>query len=451
MSSTVSLTHRNNKNLVKALVRFVNLKVARPSLKAFIFAYLYVTLPKVINHISIAIKKKDYKSILPRILKVITKAFHPFKFPAFAASLIAIINILEPIVARFLRVSKRFHGTTETVFVATFISSFIAASVSFPQFQNHIIGYGRFLSLDLTLLVLSRAIDTTLSSTLSAVLPPFFQQFGDGLLFIASCTPIMYSWFFRPDRLPPAYRKWITSAANMDDEIVGVLKSLHDGTVKYGEKSDYLADYCERYGQDPAQADFSQDSPLPCKTVHAFKTSNCEVHALWRFVRGFKFAFKLYGSINAFMLLIPKKNIAMTLRLRRALQSSIRSSCFLGAFIALDWYGVCLTRTRLFPKLFPEVPKQTWDITWGPAVGAFLCGFSSFVESAQRRKELALFVFPRALGTLVPTEATDKNLLIERFTFSMSMAILVAYCKKNPKSVRGIFGKGLTAVMSISS
>lgn len=444
-----SLTHKNNKLLAKWLLKFINTRVAKPSLKAFIFAYLYITLPKIIQHITTAIRKRDYQLLFPRIKKLITKAFHPFKFPMFSASLIAGINILEPLVARVLSKSKLLKGgPLRILFFSTFISSFLASSISFPGFQHHIIGYGRFMSLDLTLLVFSRAIDTALSSSLSAVLPLFFQQFGDGLLFIGSCTLIMYAWFFNPHALPPAYRKWITSAATMDDELVGLLKGLHDETLKYGTKSDYLAEYCKRYNVDPKEGDLCTRQPLKCELVHAFQTKNCELHALWRFARGFKFSFKLYGTLNLIMLLFPKRNVTMISRLQRALTLSIRSSCFLGSYIGLYWYAVCLARTRLLPKLFTQVPKTRWDKTIAPTAGAILCGFSSFIETAQRRKELALFVFPRAIGTLVPAASSERNLLIERLVFSLSMAVLVAYSKRSPSKVRGLFGKGLKAVMT---
>lgn len=445
------LTHKNNKLMAKWLLTFLNTRVAKPSFKAFVFAYLYITLPKIINHIIAAIKKNDYHQLGKRISKVIAKALHPFKFPMFCASLIGCINILEPLVAKALKASKVVKsGPLRTLFVSTFISSFLASSISFPRFQKHIIGYGRFLSLDLTLLVFSRAIDTALSSSLAAILPAMLQNFGDGLLFIGSCTFIMYSWFFNPERLPPAYRKWITSAATMDDEMVGLLKGFHDDTLKYGTESHYLDEYCKRYNRDPKEGDLVSHQPVKCELVHAFQTENCELHGLWRFARGFKFAFKLYGGLNLFMLLFPKRNVLMILRLQRALTLSLRSSTFLGTYIGLYWYAVCLARTRLFPKLFPNVPMTRWDKTIAPTAGAVMCGFSSFVESAQRRKELALFVFPRAIGTLVPTEATPKNLLLERLVFSLSMAVLVAFCKRSPSKVRGIFGKGLRAVITIN-
>lgn len=440
------LTH--NKAIIRLLLKFTSQNVVKPSVKAFLFAYLYITLPKIINNVMISVKNRDFKQLVNRTLNILTKAFHPLKFPMFSASLIAIINVLEPLIARFLQGKRGFRNPLKTLFVSTFISSFIAASAAFPGFQKHILGYGRFTSLDLTLLMFSRALDTTLSSSLSMVLPLMVQPFGDALLFIGSCSFIMYSWFFHPDRLPPAYRKWITSAANMDEEIVQVLRNLHFGDDKYGEESQTLTGYCARYGKDPKIGDLKYVQPVPCELVHAFVTPNCELHALWRFKRGFEFAFRLYGGLNLLMLLVPKK-IPMILRLRKAFMLTIRSSSFLGAYIGLYWYAVCLARKRLLPKLFPKVPATRWDSTIAPTAGAIACGFSGFVETAQRRKELALFVLPRAIGTLVPTELSEKNIFIERLVFALSMATLMAYCKRDPTKVRGIFGKGLKAVMSM--
>lgn len=442
------LTHKNNKTVIKFLLKFTSQKVVRPSLKAFLFAYLYITVPKIINNVMISVKNRDYKQLIHRTMKIITKAFHPMKFPMFSASLIAIINVLEPLIARFLQGKKGFNNPLKTLFLSTFISSFIAACTAFPGFQKHILSYGRFTSLDLTLLMFSRALDTTLSSTLSTVLPSMLQPFGDALLFITSCSFIMYCWFFHPSRLPPAYRKWITSAANMDEEIVLLLRNLHFGDDKYGQKSNTLTTYCHRYDKNPQVGDLVTVQPVPCEVVHAFQTTNCELHALWRFKRGFEFAFRLYGGINLVMLLVPKK-IPMILRLRKAIILTVRSSSFLGGYIALYWYAVCLARKRLLPKMFPEVPNTRWDSTIAPTAGAIACGFSGFIETAQRRKELALFVLPRAIGTLVPTELSETNILIERLVFALSMATLMAYCKRDPGKVRGIFGKGLKAVMSI--
>lgn len=449
------LTNTTRKALARVLIKYLDQQIARPSAKAFIFAYLYVVLPKIFNRVIVSVQQGKLKESISSIGKILYRALHPLKFPMFAANLIGGINLLEPIIYGMVKKSKILSKPQSNLFVATFISSFLAAVATFPVFQGHILSYGRYFSLDLTLLVATRALDTTLSSTLSKIMPVGVAGFGDSLLFLYSCSFIMYSWFYHPEALPPAYRNWITSAADMDTELIEVLKLVKEGTIEYGKESeahkDILAPLCERYGQDKKRGDLVTNIPIECELVHSFKTKNCELHSLWRFARGFSFAMKIYGPINALMLLIPKKNVSMKLRIIRALRSSIRSSCFLGTFIGLYWYAVCLSRTRLLPKIFPQIPRSRWDNTIGPTAGALLCGFSSLIETPIRRKELALFVAPRAMGTFVPSTPTKLNMMVERVVFSLSMAVLVAYSKSNPKNVRGIFGKGLQQVFHIQS
>ncbi|ODV77634.1 uncharacterized protein CANTADRAFT_56314 [Suhomyces tanzawaensis NRRL Y-17324] len=441
-----------NRQVVLYLLNSFKLKVVNPSVKAFIFAYLYVVLPKVINHIIVSIRKRRINEILPRTFKILVNAFHPKKFPMFAANLVACINILEPVAYRVLRKHK---GPVNAIFLSTFVSSLVSALIAFPGYQNHILGYGRYFSLDLTLLLVTRAVDTALSSSLSGSLPSQMAGLGDGGLFIGSCIFIMYAWFFYPENLPPAYAKWITSAANMDPELITLLRAVKQKTMKYGEYTPGLQEelypYCDRYGQDRKRINMKETVPIDCELVHAFQTKNCELHALWRFWRGFEFAIKLYGPLNAIMLLIPKKNVTMQVRIVRAIQSSLRSSCFLGTFIGFYWYAVCLARTRVLPKVFPKVARERWDDTIAPTAGAIACGFSCFIENIQRRKELALFVAPRALGTFVPSEPSKINLKIESLVFSLSLATLVAYSRSDASKVRGIFGKGLQQVFRISS
>ncbi|CAI5757312.1 unnamed protein product [Candida verbasci] len=435
------------------LINHILNNIAKPSLKAFIYAYLYLVLPKAIGQVLSAIRKHKYDKIIPRIKKTMLRALHPLKFPVFSASLVAGINILEPILFNILKRSTKLRRPTSNVFISTLISSLISALIFFPRYQNHVVGYGRYNSLDLTLLVATRAMDTALSSTLSKITPTGIAQYGDALLFITSCAPIMFCWFFYPEKLPPSYSKWITSAANMDPDFLEVLNLVRDKKLIYGEHGpyeDYLAPYFIKYGKDPQRGNTVLNQPIECEAVHAFVSKSCEVHALWRFWRGFKFALSVYGPLNILMLLIPMKNKKMKHRLIRAIKSSIRSSCFLGVFIGFYWYAVCLARTRLLPKLLPDVPRTRFDDTICPAAGALACGFSSFIETPQRRKELALFVAPRGLGTLISSEINPRNMKIESLVFSISLAVLVAYSKYKASNVRGIFGKGLTQVFNIN-
>lgn len=445
------LLRSDTKRLAKLFIRFVESSVLSPALRAYVFAYLYVALPKILGTVFKFCHQQKYAEILPRIWKTTKSALKGGKFPALAGQLMLWINVLEPLFFLLFKKSGALTSTRANLTASTFLASFIASLTTFPRFQKHVLAYNRHNSLDLTLLIATRAVDTALSSALSGL---GGGSLGDGILFIASSTLIMYSWFFFPERLPPAYRNWITLAANMDDDIVKMLKMVKEKKIVYGEHGEgdeLMAQYCRRYGRDPSDGDLVENTPVSCEVVHAFWTPNCELHALYRFVRGFQFAFKLYGGINLFMLMIPRRNSSFQQRLVKSLSSSVRSSAFLATYIALTWYGVCLARTRLFPKLFPKVPREKWDDTICVASGAFLCGFSCFVDTPQRRKELALFVAPRAVGTLVSAELSERNLRIEAVVFAVSMAVIVAYSRQDARKVRGIFGKGLEMVFSLAS
>lgn len=76
-------------------------------------------------------------------------------------------------------------------------------------------------------------------------------------------------------------------------------------------------------------------------------------------------------------------------------------------------------------------------------------GFLHLLRTHKERKELALFVAPRGLGTLIPSEPSKINLKIESFVFSICLAILVAYSRNRSSSVRGIFGKGLKQIFNV--
>ncbi|KAG7195780.1 uncharacterized protein KQ657_002165 [Scheffersomyces spartinae] len=435
---------------IRGLLAFAKTRVGRPAFKAFLIAYLYVTVPRVLGLVLKGMKRKKYKEMAERVLQALIKACDPRKFPMFSAYLIAGINALEIPMYRMVKSYLPLKRPIRRLFLATFLASFITSMVAFPSYQLHVTEKSRYYSLDLTLLVLSRALDTVLSSYFNKILPASIRSFGDPALFIGSCSLIMFAWFYNPDALPPAYSSWITSAANMDPEMKIALRYLREGKLKYGEDlpaGAFLKEYAIKYGRDPKLGDFLQTQPLDCEMVHSFKTKSCELNALWRFVRGFEFAFKIYGPIKFIGLFFPSKN-KLKFRLIRALISAIRSSCFLGSFIGLFWYAVCLVRTRLGPKLFPRIPRTRYDTTLCTLGGCVACGFSSFVETKSRRKELALFVAPRALGTIVPTENSKFYLQIEAIVFAMSFSVLVAYSKFAPKKIRGIFGLGFKQIFN---
>jgi hypothetical protein len=415
--------------------------------RAFIYSYLYIVLPRVVKKITRAIEKRqDPRDTLAGLLRTLVRGLHPLKFALLMARMFATMNVLAPFLARAQQANscpRKLRGRR----LPDLVACFLAAMINFPSFQSHIIKYNRFFSLDMTLILFTRALDTVVSSYFGGKVAPlgFLLHYGDGLLFVVSSFLIMHNWFFYPDKLPPAYQRWITSAADVDQEIMHGFRSLKDGTLKYGDpncpNADAFKPLCTKYGKDPELASLVKHQPFSCEILHVFTTKSCELHALWRFQKGFRFAFKLYGTINLIVWLIRRGNP------KRLIFNTIRSSAFLGTFIGLYWYSLCLARNRVLPFLFPKTPVTRWDDTFAPAAGAMGCGFGCFVENEQRRKELSLFVAPRALGTLVSSEPTKRNLLIERLVFSLSFMTLVAVAKQDHKKVRGIMGKGLGQIL----
>lgn len=437
-----------------ALLKALQGKVLSPAFKAFIFAYLYISIPRIFFNVLRLVKKRRHKEIPLSVFNTLRSACRPTKFPALAAKLMLQINATEPLIYRAFHLLRYPLNPRRRLFLSTLLAAFFSALTHFKSFQNPDSIYSRQISLDLTLLVVTRAVDTVVASSFKKVGGDKYALIGDGALFIVSSALIMYSWFYQPSRLPTAYRNWITSAASMDDEFVTLLRDVKNKKVVYGERGPgehLLEGFCKRYNQPVEKGSLYLNQPLSCECVHAFVTPNCELHALWRFCRGFNFSMKLYGSINFVMVLLNRRKPNFGKNLLLAIINACRSSCFLGSFIALCWYGVCLGRTRLLPRLFPGVPMTRWDDTIAVACGCALCGFSCFVDTPRRRKELALFVAPRAVGTLVSSEPSERALWLERLAFAMSMAVLVAFVKKDASSVRGIFGKGLQSVFSLQS
>ena len=201
---------------------------------------------------------------------------------------------------------------------------------------------------------------------------------------------------------------------------------------------------CRDYSLPVVWGDPTKSIPFPCDIVHMGSTSSCESHAVRRFAKGFAMAFAMYGSINsALFLLNPSLKSA-----KRAGVSSIRSSAFLGTFIAIFYYGVCLARCRVGPKLLGTDAKAAQRIDGGICIGTgcAVSGWSLLLENEGRHKDIALFVAPRALATLLPRRYEMKHQWKETLAFATSAAVILTCARENPKRVRGVLGRVLATV-----
>ena len=118
-------------------------------------------------------------------------------------------------------------------------------------------------------------------------------------------------------------------------------------------------------------------------------------------------------------------------------------------FITLFYYGVCLSRTRIGPRILGRDAEACNKIDGGICVGTgcFLCGWSILIEKAGRRKDMGLFVAPRALATLFPRQYDADKQWRERLAFALSTAVVFTCVLENKSRVRGVLGSVLSRVL----
>lgn len=342
---------------------------------------------------------------------------------------------------------------------ASFTKTVTVSSPSTPGEKAQTVTYaGR--TLDLSLFAAARALDVVVGEVWSrrrarrraacawTNAEEAISRLTDPAVFALSSGLIMWAWFYHPDRLPHTYNKWISSAAAVDSRLIEALRRCRKGDLRYGEdtgQAPLLESMCADYKWPLAWGDPARAIPFPCEMVHMGCGPSCEVHALSRFGRSFLWAMRTYLPLNLLLLVRSPNRKALA----RGLLSAVRSSAFLGSFITLFYYGVCLARTRIGPHILGKETASRQRIDAGICVGlgCFLCGWSILLEHFNRRKDMALFVAPRAMATLLPRRyALDKQCR-ETFVFAFSTAIVFTCVRENKRRVRGVLGNVLSTVL----
>lgn len=276
-------------------------------------------------------------------------------------------------------------------------------------------------TLDLSFFAVTRAADVLVSVSWGAwkrqrrgkgsstSIRDLAQPLADAGVFAVSSAIVMWAWFYLPERLPASYRRWIDEAAQVDSRLIEALRRARRGTWVYGKDTGQaylLESMCQDYGWPLKWGDPAKTTPIPCEMVHMGCGPNCEKHAVMRFIKTFKFACATYLPLQ----------LALRWRSRSihafvdAGRNAIRSSTFLGLFVSIFYYSVCLARTRVGPKLFSPstVPPEMWEAGYAVGTGCMFCGWSILAENPTKRQEIAFFVAPRALATLFPRRYERK-------------------------------------------
>ncbi|KAI1111404.1 integral membrane protein [Nemania sp. NC0429] len=466
--------------------------VLRPLLRAYFLGYASVVAPRVLALLLQAgtrwrrrgrglrdgaqAEPEPRDAFLASLQRILHSGIDPRRFPTFCAALIGGTTLFDVLVSRLIHRSQISLSYVTRRRLSRWISSFAAAWLSLRLLQSkntkapadvdrvtgdekETIRYaGR--TLDLTLFSATRAVDVVVGELWSrrrqrrvaagrwSFVDSCISGMADPSIFAASCALIMWAWFYAPSALPRSYNKWISSAAAVDSRLIEALRRCRKGEIRYGEETGQaplLESMCADYRWPRKWGDPATTVPFPCEMVHMGCGPSCEYHALSRFLRSFKWAMVTYLPLN---LLARRKNIQ---GFRRALVSAARSSSFLATFITLFYYGVCLARTRIGPHLIGKdlTSRQTIDAGLCVGCGCFMCGWSIFLEAASRRKDMALFVAPRALATLFPRRYPLDKQWRETFVFAFSTAIVFTCVRENRNRVRGVLGSVLGSVLEI--
>jgi hypothetical protein len=240
---------------------------------------------------------------------------------------------------------------------------------------------------------------------------------------------IMWCFFYERFRLPGSYGRWIAALGEVEPELLIVLPALGREEWVYGQQStkhpQLFDKLCARLGLpttwgDPAILPASGgDSAnrvwaqlgvinrtgvggLPCELVHGrTHTSSCAINAFTRFRKSFLRGVFLYLPVHLIPRLLsnPTSVIADPFPIIRG---TLYSTTFLASYIGFLWYGVCFVRTFGLARLLPNISNRFWD---GPQGCVFLgvapAGLAMYIENGRRRGELALYVLPRAVRTLL--------------------------------------------------
>lgn len=509
-------------NLARAVKRDY-IDCADPStaifLRAYAFGYVVETVPATLRLTFDVIDLKGAKKVpllssKKRLVRILRNAFGKHGLALFFSVALGgskwLERVISPIIRRLYALNRREFEKAESEVSAvssenathvrlnrwsTFISSFLAGCLAF-SLQNRAIGrkatktavgtlplvslpttsqdthnldrHDRYFSrqryesstLDLTLFLFVRAIDTSLRAKWANITPsPYsisdllFKQ-GDTLLFVLSSWTIMWHWFYKPWLLPPTYNRWIDSLARIDKRLIELLRYARRGEWVYGETPTTPAaraigpELCTAMGW-PAEAGMPNLlTTFPCEVVHGKlgNTASCTVNILKRWTAAWKQSLQLYLPVHLIPIVIfsYRRLLRTPSLIVKPLLGAARSASFLATFVALAWTGICTGRTLIGPRL--PFPQQLWDSGLAMSLSTFICGWSVLLENKRRRSEMALFVAPRALYTVIDKVLPSKLLRnqgfklareLERIVFSLSAATIITFQVYRPEHIRG--------------
>jgi len=233
---------------------------------------------------------------------------------------------------------------------------------------------------------------------------------GDVLLFGLSCGTIMYSWILAPNMLDRGYNSWITKASRQHPHLVPIQRARQWNEPFPDDQAQAILDlmaitpHNRSIGEQAiSKALIGNDGPrfCPC-ALHHPGTNSCIVHEINTWTSVVRWIMPVYLALHTIPPLVLRRK--MTLRdpqrfLLRSIIGTLKSSAFLGFFVAIFQSLICFQRhafTWLEELGFKRLARISAHRWWSWVFGFSTC-LSLFVEDKRRREELALYVTPKAM------------------------------------------------------
>ncbi|KAH9616702.1 hypothetical protein KSS87_003865 [Heliosperma pusillum] len=211
---------------------------------------------------------------------------------------------------------------------------------------------------------------------------------GDSLLFALACAQVMYAFIMRPESLPKSYQDFIQKTGPVAQPVYKAVRNCCRGSpVNVASLSAYLSSK----GVQNLGSLEEFPSIIPCSIIHP-TTQSCLTHNLNAASATFRKTFPLYFSLTFVPFVVLHLQKFMDTPARTcwlAFKGAVRSTTFLSAFVGIFQAVICLHR-----KVSSKDHKLVYWVSGG------LAALSVLLEKKTRRKELALYVLPRASDSL---------------------------------------------------
>ncbi|KAF9432834.1 hypothetical protein BGZ76_010252 [Entomortierella beljakovae] len=258
----------------------------------------------------------------------------------------------------------------------------------------------------------------------------FSFRHGDALLFALASAQVMYAYTMYPDTIPKEFYGFMVKTARVPAEGLALNRANVRGfPLDLKQVRAYVDNHRPTKHTIEVVSNMKENvDAIPCALLHPWVDS-CRETNMERFTQVTKEILPVYATLNIVPLLV--------LRLKKLLKdpanimtkttiNTLRSSVFLAIFVAGYQTQICSHR-NLLKAGFPLGNSKYLYGLFG-----FICsGASIMCEQESRRAELAMYVLPKAAGSLYQI-LQSKNLVAafkywEVLMFSFSSSLIMSF------------------------